>query len=76
MKTNSRDWPPGPLRPTKPTSPPEAGMVIGLVAGSPLVALLALAFGHSRLALVVFASGWLLALLILLLSIYIRKGSR
>lgn len=81
----NRDWPPDPIRPAAPSAnnktrrpPPESAFAFGFVLGSPFVtAIVVLLVPHHPIQAWAVLPGMLLvALLIFLISGYIRLGEK
>lgn len=77
--TLNRDWPPDPIRPPKQPErrkpPPESAVAFGLTLGAPFVAvmLVLLLPTHPVQAWAVLPAMWLVALLIFIISSYVRQ---
>jgi hypothetical protein len=79
VRVNGREWPPDPVTPgeRKKKSPPESWLVVFLLPGAPLItwilAMLAPDGNHRQWALLAWPVGWLVALIVTLVSIYVRE---
>lgn len=78
MRVNGREWPPEPIMPGEPKKAPvpESWLVVFLIPGAPLIAwifaMLAPDGDHRQWALLAWPVGWLVALIVTLVSVYAR----